>query len=191
MYMITVGIDEVGRGSLAGPLVAGAVILRRPIKGLKDSKLLTRQQREKLAIIIHKRAIAVGLGWVEPKEIDAIGLTASVRRAMTLALEQVTEAYDEIIIDGNFNFLAKNPRARVCIKADQTVPQVSAASIIAKVARDQFMREIASTYPEYGFETHVGYGTDAHRTALRKYGICGIHRRSYKPVQEYMLIRNL
>src|SRR5438045_7638194 len=106
--MITLGLDEVGRGSWAGPLVAGAVILDRPIRGLKDSKLLSRAQRRELSIKIEKNALAIGLGWVEPATIDEIGLTASVRLAMQQALAAIDMSYDELIIDGNINFFPDN-----------------------------------------------------------------------------------
>jgi len=180
---IVVGIDEVGRGSWAGPLVVGAVILKRPVIGLKDSKLLTRIQRERFDEIIRRKAFAIGLGWVQPSEIDALGLTASIRTAIRLALRQIRYEFDTIVIDGSFNFLADDLRARAIPKADAQIPAVSAASVIAKVARDRFMREIASQYPHYGFETHVGYGTAAHVAALQLHGACVLHRRSYRPVR--------
>ncbi|MGH7239593.1 MAG: ribonuclease HII [Candidatus Saccharimonadales bacterium] len=181
--MIIVGIDEVGRGSLAGPLVAGAVVLDRPIRGLKDSKLLTRNQREKLDKTIRVKALALGLGWVGPSELDEIGLTAACRLAMSRALKQIICSYDEIIIDGNYNFLSSEPRVRTLIKADQLIPAVSAASIIAKVARDNFMIELASQYENYGFEKHAGYCTKAHLLALNEFGPCAIHRKSFMPVK--------
>lgn len=180
--MITVGIDEVGRGCWAGPLVAGAVILAQPINGLKDSKKLSKKQREKFAIEIQLQAVAIGLGWVKPQEIDELGLTEAVRLAMRRALEQVTTEYDEIIIDGNLNFLPDEPKARAVIKADDTVPAVSAASIVAKVARDNHMTEIANKYPNYGFDRHVGYGTALHLERLKLHGVSDLHRRSFKPV---------
>jgi ribonuclease HII len=181
--MISVGIDEVGRGCWAGPVVAGAVALGRPIAGLKDSKQLNKQQREILVPIIHASALAVGLGWVQPAEVDAIGLTAAVGLAMRRALEQIELTYNEIIIDGNFNFLADNPKAKAVIKADNTVPAVSAASIVAKVARDKYMAGIAADYPDYGFERHVGYGTALHLERLKLHGVSDLHRRSFKPIQ--------
>jgi ribonuclease HII len=177
-----VGIDEVGRGCWAGPLVAGAVILHKPIAGLKDSKLLSKKQREKLAIIIHDQALAVGIGWVDPATIDAHGLTEAVSLAMHRALAQITHAYDQLIVDGNFNFFADNPKAQAVIKADNSVPAVSAASIVAKVARDQYMASLVSTYPDYGFEQHVGYGTALHLEKLKLHGVSDLHRRSFKPI---------
>jgi ribonuclease HII len=181
--MITVGIDEVGRGCWAGPVVAGAVVLGQPLAGLKDSKQLTKKQRETLAASIQAQALAVGLGWVEALEVDDIGLTAAVGLAMSRALEQIMVAYDEIIIDGNFNFFPDNPKAKAVIKADASVPAVSAASIVAKVARDNFMAQVAGKYPGYGFEQHVGYGTALHLEKLKLHGICNLHRRSFKPIQ--------
>jgi ribonuclease HII len=181
--VITVGIDEVGRGSLAGPLVVGAVILAKKITGLKDSKLLSRIQRERLDITIRREAAAFGLGWVSHDEIDELGLTGAVRLAMERALAEINENYDEVVIDGNYNFLAGNPKCRTLIRADQLVPAVSAASIIAKVARDNFMIALADNYKNYGFESHVGYCTRAHLLALSKFGPCEIHRKSFMPVK--------
>ena len=181
-----VGMDEVGRGCWAGPLVAGAVLLAQPIVGLKDSKLLTRRQREALDILIRGQTMAIGLGWVESVEIDEIGLTAAVRLAMERALQQIELEYDELIIDGNYNFFPDNPKAKAIIKADTTVPAVSAASIIAKVARDNYMREMALEYPQYGFEQHVGYGTALHLERLKLHGVSVLHRHSYKPIRALM-----
>lgn len=183
MQRLTVGIDEVGRGCWAGPVVAGAVILGNPIAGLADSKLLSKKQRERLSADIQAQAIAIGLGWVSPAEIDEIGLTAAVGLAMRRALEPITIDYDEIIIDGNFNFLPHEPKVKTIIKADNSVPAVSAASIAAKVARDNYMAEIAGSYPDYGFERHVGYGTALHLAKLKLHGISDLHRRSFKPIR--------
>jgi len=187
--MITVGIDEVGRGCWAGPLVAGAVVLGEPIVGLKDSKKLSKLQREKLAKIIHEKAAAVGLGWVTAKEVDALGLTESVRLAMARALDQIKVDFDEIIIDGDFNFFPDDVRASAVIKADDSVPAVSAASIAAKVARDNYMAEVAhKQFPHYEFDRHVGYGTALHLAKLTEFGICELHRLSYKPIQKIIVL---
>ena len=181
------GIDEVGRGPWAGPLVVGACVLREPIEGLTDSKKLTPKRREALAPIIHEKAFC-GLGWVSAAELDEIGLSAALRRACREAVRQVQAAHAEfngIVIDGTVNFLSDTPLGRfvtVRPKADLLVPEVSAASIIAKVARDHYMVELASRFPDYGFEKHVGYGTALHRAALEKFGPCPEHRRSFKPV---------
>jgi ribonuclease HII len=181
--MTIVGIDEVGRGCWAGPLVAGAVLLSHPVRGLTDSKKLTKLQRERLSREIIQSEAAIGLGWVTPAEIDTIGLTAAVRLAMERALTAITVAYDEVIVDVNFNFLAHLPGTTALIKADDTVPAVSAASIVAKVARDDYMSGLAATYPGYGFESHAGYGTAAHVAGLKQLGVSDIHRRSFKPIK--------
>jgi ribonuclease HII len=187
--MLTVGIDEVGRGCWAGPLVAGAVILPAdfiledgPIV-LRDSKKMSKKQREIAAEWIHSNAIAVGLGWVWPADIDSGGITQAVKMAMEQALAAITTSYDEVVIDGTINFLASDPKARAIIRADDSVPSVSAASIVAKVARDKYMAELGERYAGYGFEAHVGYGTAAHIAALKVLGVSDIHRRSYKPVK--------
>lgn len=186
-YGIVAGVDEVGRGCWAGPLVAGAVILRQPITGVRDSKKLTKVQRERLAARIQAEAVACGIGWVWPAELDELGMTKSVRLAFERALEPISDQYDELVIDGAFNFLPDNPKAKAEIKADDSVPAVSAASIIAKVARDRYMIEMASVYSGYGFERHVGYGTAAHTAALQELGICDLHRRSFAPVRARIL----
>ncbi len=146
------GIDEVGRGCWAGPLVVGAVVLAKPIMGLKDSKKLSQLRRQQLASDIYTKASAVGLGWVSSSEIDNLGLTESTRLALLRAIKQINVPFDEIIIDGNYNYLADDSRARTVIRADDKIAAVSAASIVAKVARDNFMTEAALTYPDYGFE---------------------------------------
>lgn len=181
--MITVGIDEVGRGCWAGPVVAGAAVLHQPIAGLKDSKKLSKKQRDKLALEINSDAATVGLGWVDAETVDEIGITEAVRLAMQLALDQISIDYDEVIIDGHLNFLPDNPKTRAVIKADDTVPAVSAASIAAKVARDDYMSDVASGYPDYGFPQHVGYGTALHLKRLKLHGVSKLHRRSFKPIK--------
>ena len=182
-----VGIDEVGRGCWAGPLVAGAVALKRPIPGLTDSKQLTKRQRTLFSELILQQAAAVGIGWVSAKEVDSLGLTQSVRLAMQRALQQIEAMYDEVIIDGNYNFLPDVPHARALVRADALVPEVSAASIVAKVARDAWMcTQAAKNYPHYGFEKHVGYGTKLHRDMLEQFGVCELHRQSYRPIRDVL-----
>jgi ribonuclease HII len=185
---MTVGMDEVGRGCWAGPLVAGAVMLPAkpnlqdiPVR-LADSKKLSKKQRDTAAAWIHEHALAVGLGWVEPTEIDTIGLTRAVGLAMERALAQISRDFDELIIDGNYNFFPDDPRAQAVVKADDSVPAVSAASIVAKVARDTYMAELDEKYAAYGFDKHVGYGTAAHIAALKEFGVTDLHRLSYKPI---------
>lgn len=181
--MMLIGIDEVGRGCWAGPLVAGAVVLGKPIQGLADSKTLSKQQRQELAAKIKSEAVYLGIGWVAPAFIDMYGLTLSVQRAMQQALAAIPRPYGSIIIDGNYNYLPNEPTATVLIKADATIPAVSAASIVAKVARDNFMSMAAKGYPEYGFDKHVGYGTALHLAKLKEHGVCDLHRKSFKPVR--------
>lgn len=187
-----VGVDEVGRGCLAGPVAAGAVVLNKNIRGLKDSKLLTRQQREKFDLKIRSKAISFGVGWASVEEINQLGMTEAVRLAMHRAVAEVLKTCKEIeklIIDGNYNYFATHPLgalSQTIIKADQTVPAVSAASIIAKVARDLHMISLAAKYPVFGFESHVGYATRAHRQALRAHGPTDIHRVNFRQVKELL-----
>ena len=191
--MAILGIDEVGRGPLAGPLVVGAVILPedRPewILELKDSKKLSAKKREALSKVILEESPATGLGWVSPAELDEIGIAEALRLATRRAVKMVQELgvkFSQIVIDGKVNFLrdtALEEYVSVMPKADDLVKEVSAASIIAKVARDRYMCEVAERYPEYGFASHVGYGTAAHRKAIAERGICPEHRRSFEPIK--------
>lgn len=179
-----VGVDEVGRGCWAGPVVAGAVLLARPMRGLRDSKKLTKAQRELLDIRIRRTALAVGIGWATHQEVDEKGLTEAVRLAMQRAVADITLPYDQLIIDGNYNFLPEIACSRTIIKADDTVPAVSAASIVAKVARDNWMAShAAKQFPKYGFERHVGYGTPQHRASIAEFGLCELHRRRFAPIK--------
>lgn len=189
--MHILGIDEVGRGCWAGPLVAGAVILAAPIAGLRDSKQLTKLRRTFLAAEIKNHALAWSLGWVSAEEVDAMGLTDAVRLAYLRAISGISPRIDKIVIDGAYNFLSSDKRATAVVKADQTVPCVSAASIIAKVDRDAYMEEAARRYPDYGFERHVGYGTRAHQLSLESIGPCVLHRRSFRPVQKVVSLESL
>jgi ribonuclease HII len=183
------GIDEVGRGPWAGPLVVGAVVLGGvSIDGLTDSKRLTKKRREQLDVIIREQAAGYGLGWVHADEIDAIGLSAALREATKRAVMQVTVPYHEIMIDGTINFLAETSKGSYVTtmpKADLLVPSVSAASIIAKVARDNYMAEQDAVYEGYKFASHVGYGTAAHRAAIEKLGVTPLHRLSFAPLAKY------
>ncbi len=187
--MAILGIDEVGRGPWAGPLVVGACVLGdAQIEGLTDSKKLSARQRAMLAPEIRARA-AVGLGWISATELDKIGLPAALCKACRAAVKQIQVPFHEIIIDGTVNFLRDTPLARhvqVLKKADLLVPEVSAAAIVAKVARDEYMHQLATKYPEYGFEKHVGYGTALHKQMLAKYGPCPEHRKSFRPIAELL-----
>lgn len=186
------GVDEVGRGCLAGPVSAGAVVLAKPMRGLKDSKLLSRAQREKFDIKIRAKAISFGIGWASVEEINQLGMTEAVRLAMHRAVDEVLKtctAIEKLVVDGNYNYFATHSLAalsQAVVKADQTVPAVSAASIIAKVARDLYMIELAKKYPSFGFESHVGYATRAHRQALALQGVTDIHRINFRQVKELL-----
>ncbi len=181
-----VGIDEVGRGPWAGPVVFGAVVLGDAnINGLTDSKKLSKKCREELDTEIRENAKAFGLGWVQADELDEVGLSEACKLACRRALEQIDVPYTQIILDGTVNFLkdtGKGPYVTTMKKADLLVPSVSAASIIAKVARDKYMHEQAENYPDYGFASHVGYGTATHLAALKQFGVTPIHRRSFAPI---------
>lgn len=192
--MAILGIDEVGRGPWAGPLVIGAVILpdEKPewVAELNDSKKLTAKKREKLNEIILKEAPATGLGWVTSAELDQLGLSEALKLAARRAVEEVQKKkvpFTEIIIDGTINFLQGTKLENyvsVLPKADFLIKEVSAASIIAKVARDNYMANLAKKYPHYGFEKHVGYGTAAHKKALEEFGPCAEHRFSFGPIKK-------
>lgn len=184
--MKTLGIDEVGRGCWAGPLVAAALVLTADIPGLNDSKKLSKKRRIELDSVIRENAV-VGLGWVTPKEVDKLGLTEAVRHAMQRAIDELSiNEYDEIIIDGNYNYLPELKNSRAVIKADGSIPAVSAASIVAKVARDTYMEQLEEKYSPWQFASHVGYGTAAHIAALKEFGVSDVHRLSYKPIKAFL-----
>jgi len=178
----TLGIDEVGRGPLAGPLVVAAVVLGKHVpRDLDDSKKITAKKREALAMEIKRTAEAIGLGWVSAKVLDDIGMSESLKLATQLAVNQVRTDYEQIVIDGTINFLPDKSNVITMIKADSRVKAVSAASIIAKVARDNYMKKCNEIWPEYGFDKHVGYGTAYHLSAIQQYGASPIHRLSFAP----------
>jgi ribonuclease HII len=183
------GIDEVGRGPWAGPLVVGAVVLGgAEIDGLTDSKKLSKKRREELDILIREQAAGYGLGWVAAYELDEIGLSAALILATRRAVEQIKAPYHEIIIDGTINFLKETTKGRfvtTLAKADLLIPCVSAASIIAKVARDRYMTEQDAVYKGYKFASHSGYGTAAHRAAIEELGVTPLHRLSFAPLVKY------
>lgn len=186
---LTAGVDEAGRGPLAGPVVAAAVILDagRPIDGLADSKALKPARREQLAIEIRARSLAWGLGWADAAEIDAINILQATFLAMRRALAALSTAPPHVVVDGDrcpaLAGLGFECTVEAVIEGDVTVPCVSAASILAKCARDDFMRGLEACYPGYGFAGHKGYPTAAHVAALRVLGPSPVHRRSFAPVQ--------
>lgn len=180
-----IGVDEVGRGSLAGPLL---VVAARQTgvapEGLMDSKLMTRDHRESIFEMLVAN-FDFGEGWVKSVEIDRLGLTGAMRIGVKRALRQVRITHrDEIIMDGPINYFPRRyQRVQCLIDADATVPIVSAASVYAKVVRDRFMIELARRHPRYGFDSHVGYCTPQHLAALKKFGsLKRIHRQFYEPV---------
>lgn len=185
----TIGVDEVGRGPWAGPLVAAVVCLPSHIDtgGIVDSKQLTSRKRSSCYRYLQQFASAVGIGWVSAECIDQHGLTYSTSSAMYAAWLQLPGHYREhtVLVDGDTEYLADRVPASQCIpRGDQNEPAIAAASIVAKTIRDQFMRVYASVFPEYGFDAHVGYGTKQHKEALQRYGACSLHRYSFAPVKK-------
>jgi ribonuclease HII len=178
-----VGIDEVGRGAWAGPLVVGAVGLGGiTIDGLTDSKLLSKKKRLLLSKEIKQRAPLVGIGWVSARDIDTIGLSNALHLAAKRAFEQIDSAsVEQIIIDGTIKLL-DDPRVTLLKKADLLIPSVSAAAIIAKVARDTYMGQCDNVFEGYGFTGHVGYGAASHSQAIHDHGVLPIHRTSFAPI---------
>jgi len=186
---VVAGVDEVGMGPLAGPVVAAAVVypsarisdeipLSFP-QGIRDSKTLTAKARERLEHAIRQVALGVGIGVVEVEEIDRINIYQAGLRAMRLALEQLPVVPEHILIDSRSLTDLPCPHTSF-IKGDRDVYSIAAASIVAKVYRDRLMAALDRRYPEYGFARHMGYGTAAHRAALRRFGPCPIHRRSFR-----------
>ena len=186
-YQLIAGVDEVGRGPLAGPVVTAAVILDplKPIEGLTDSKKLTEAQREVLSEEIKQKALCWALGRAEVEEIDRINILQATMLAMQRAVKALQQMPEYVLVDGN-----RTPRfpcpAQAIIKGDLTVPEISAASIVAKVARDQEMAQLELQYPGYGLAKHKGYPTKAHIAAITELGVTSIHRRSYGPVRKAM-----
>jgi ribonuclease HII len=193
-YDIVVGIDEVGRGPLAGPVAAGAVAFTKGcdvVEGVRDSKTLSMKQKNELYEKIKESVKGYGIGMVDESMIDMIGIQEAVKKAMKIALDNLEKMIgkkaDYLLIDGtNVEILGEYPTMKIA-KGDLHHYCISAASILAKVDRDNLMIQYSKKYPEYGFQRNMGYGTKEHLDALKKYGVCDIHRRSYKPVTDCMV----
>ncbi len=180
---VVAGVDEVGRGPLAGPVVTAAVILKEPIEGLTDSKKLSATARTRLATLIRQNAWCYAFGRAEVEEIDTLNIHHATLLAMKRAVMNLPFVPDEVLVDGQHT-PCLDYSCHAIIKGDLTIPAISAASILAKVMRDEEMIAMDALYPEYGFAQHKGYPTAAHRAALRQSGPCAIHRRSFAPVAE-------
>lgn len=202
--MLTLGIDEVGRGPWAGPLTVSAVLLdsNDVPTGLKDSKQTTKHFREREICLIQQQARAIGLGWVTAQQLDNLGMTRALHVATATAVREVLnyvmpEQIDQIVIDGTGNFLDDFPdvamreklRDKILVlpKADAKIAAVSAASIVAKVFRDRYMTQLARIFPEYDFRYNVGYGVKKHADAIKNFGVIpGVHRASFRPIREFL-----
>ena len=180
-YNLICGVDEAGRGPLAGPVCAAAVILPRDleIEGLNDSKKLSDKRRRALYEVITEQALAYGIAMVDEKVIDEINILQATFLAMRQAVEQLSEKPALALVDGNREPDFGEIPVKTIVKGDSLSANIAAASILAKVTRDRFMEEQDAIYPQYGFSVHKGYGTKAHYEALREFGACPIHRRSF------------
>ena len=183
-YTLIAGVDEVGRGCLAGPVVAGAVVLDldKPLpEGLNDSKKLSKKKRETITEEIKLTAMTYAVGQIEAERIDKINILEATKEAMIEAVAKLTPSPNFLLIDALELKKSTLPQKGI-IRGDAVSASIAAASIIAKVYRDNLMKEYSKTYPEYGFENHAGYGTKAHFEAIRKHGATSIHRKSFKGV---------
>ena len=186
------GVDEAGRGPMAGPVVAAAVILRpgRRIEGIADSKVLSPDERSRLSELIRCEALCFGIGWADRAEIDALNILQATFLAMRRALLAMSLTPDHVLVDGNqlpnLGGLGKTLTARAIVGGDATEPAISAASILAKTARDSYMNHMDTLYPAYSFATHKGYCTPDHQRLLELHGPCPLHRRSFAPVRSVL-----
>jgi len=187
---LAAGVDEAGRGPLAGPVVAAAVVLdpRRPIDGLDDSKKLSPGRREALACEIRASALASAIGWADAVEVDRLNILAATMLAMRRALLGLTVRVTVVRVDGNrlpdLRFFGWRPEGEAVVGGDAEVPAISAASILAKVERDRMMGRLDGLFPGYGFARHKGYGTAEHLAALARLGPCSQHRQSFAPCRD-------
>ncbi len=187
-FMVIAGVDEAGRGSGAAEVYAGAVILNpaHPIEGLADSKKLTKTRREALSEEIKRHALAWCIAVASAEEVDRLNVLQASLLAMKRAVEGLQVTPDRVHVDGNHAPKMHIPAIAI-VRGDDTVPAISAASILAKVARDRAMLAYHDLYPDYGFDIHKGYLTKRHREALHRHGPCPIHRRTYEPVRSLLL----
>ena len=185
---LVAGVDEAGRGPLAGPVVAAAVILDdlKPIPGLADSKTLSARQRERLSEAIHARALCFSVAHASVEEIDQLNILQATLLAMRRAVMGLRLKPNKVLVDGN-RLPTLDIMAEAVVQGDRKVPAISAASILAKVARDRWCLEIDAEYPAYGFAAHKGYGTAQHLEALQRHGATPWHRRSFSPVAQVLL----
>jgi ribonuclease HII len=186
-YHRIAGLDEVGRGPLAGPVVAAAVILPPAGIGQKlfDSKQIPSEKREVLCEAVFSEALGVGIGILSQEEIDRVNILQASLEAMVLAVRNLPVTPDFLLIDGPHGLAIPIPQKPI-LKGDRLSDSIAAASIVAKVTRDRLMVEYHEKYPQYNFAKHKGYGTEEHRAAIQKFGICELHRRSFRGVKEYL-----
>ena len=188
--LLVCGVDEAGRGPLAGPVSAAAVILDpdNPVEGLADSKKLSEKQRNALAPVIRECALAWAVAYAEVEEIDRLNILQATLLAMKRAVEALPRQPQQILVDGLYCPQTGIP-SQAIVKGDSKVAAISAASILAKTARDELMLRLHEQYPQYGFDGHKGYPTAAHFAALRTHGVSDVHRRSFRPVRELLFSR--
>lgn len=188
-FRVIAGLDEAGRGPLAGPVVAAAVVLAptKKMAGIDDSKKLSPEQREKFFSLILQQAAAVGIGVVDAREIDRLNILRASLKAMEQAVQNLPLSPDFLLIDG-IHSLTLPLAQRAIPKGDQRCQSIAAASIVAKVTRDRLMLAYHDEYPQYNFARHKGYGTREHLQAIRQYGCCPLHRQSFKPIYQLSLL---
>jgi ribonuclease HII len=186
-HLYPAGIDEAGRGPLAGPVVAAAVILPGGfrLEGLDDSKKLAAGKRDRLFDAVYERAVSVGIGIVDPLEIDRINILQAALLSMQIAVSNLCPAADYLLVDGTLPVPSTLPQEAVK-KGDSRCMSIAAASVVAKVTRDRMMAMYDREFPEFGFGRHKGYGTQAHCAAIRAYGCCRIHRKTFRRVREFV-----
>lgn len=186
-YKLIAGLDEVGRGAWAGPLVASAVVLPRdlPTGNIFDSKNLSPEQREQLNVYTQAKAVCFATGQASPREIEELGLTKALRLAYLRALKQMTPQPEIVMVDGHP--LKEFPyRHKAIVKGDQQSKSIALASILAKQYRDKLMIRLAKQFPQYGFDLHKGYGTEQHQHAILRHGVCDLHRKNYAWIRDWM-----